>query len=247
MANKLCCCCFSYLHRIYTSFAQLVSCATLASYSMKSWHWSNTSAKWPAFYHIRLVKGLGPWDHVSSALRDLHWLPIQQRIIYKLCVLMYQIHTGRSPSYMSSLVIATADISSRAGLRSASTNRYEPHTTRLKFGERCFSHAGPKAWNTLPVDIQDLTDETSFKRRLKTFLFQQAYTVQKLVACRWSPKCKMNLNLQTDLHTRNSSVDDIGEDELNRLNHAMVLKLYHPLPPRNRGESRIATFSAHHD
>ena len=55
---------------------------------------------------------------------------------------------------------------------------YEPHTTRLKFGERCFSHAGPKAWNTLPTDIQDLTDETSFKRRLKTFLFQQAYTVQ---------------------------------------------------------------------
>lgn len=126
----------------------------------------------------RLVKGLGPRDHVSSALRDLHWLPIQQRIIYKLCVLMYQIHTGRSPSYMSSLVIATADISSRSGLRSASTNRYEPHTTRLKFGERCFSHAGPKAWNTLPADIQDLTDETSFKRRLKTFLFQQAYTVQ---------------------------------------------------------------------
>ena len=68
-------------------------------------------------------------------------------IIYKLCVLMYQIHTGRSPSYMSSLVIATADISSRSGLRSASTNRYELHTTRLKFGERCFSHAGPKAWN----------------------------------------------------------------------------------------------------
>ena len=51
----------------------------------------------------RLVKGLGPRDHVASALRDLHWLPIQQRIIYKLCVLMYQIHTGRSPSYMSSL------------------------------------------------------------------------------------------------------------------------------------------------
>jgi len=79
---------------------------------------------------------------------------------------------------LRSLVIATADISSRSGLRSASTNRYEPHTTRLKFGERCFSHAGPKAWNALPADIQDLTDETSFKRRLKTFLFQQAYTVQ---------------------------------------------------------------------
>ena len=59
----------------------------------------------------------------------------------------------------------------------ASTNRYEPHTTRLKFGERCFSHAGPKAWNTLPADIQDLT----FSRRT---------LYSKLVACRWSPKCK---------------------------------------------------------
>ena len=28
----------------------------------------------------------------------------------------------------------STDISSRSGLRSASTNRYEPHTTRLKFG-----------------------------------------------------------------------------------------------------------------
>ena len=29
------------------------------------------------------------------------------------------------------------------------TLRYEPLTTRLKFSERCFSHAWPKAWNTL--------------------------------------------------------------------------------------------------
>ena len=33
----------------------------------------------------RLVAQLGPRDHVSNALRDLHWLPVQQRITYKLC------------------------------------------------------------------------------------------------------------------------------------------------------------------
>jgi len=43
-------------------------------------------------------------------------------------------------------------------LRSADTNRYEPLTTRLKFGERYFSHAGPKAWNALPAELQDLMD-----------------------------------------------------------------------------------------
>lgn len=34
-------------------------------------------------------------------------------------------------------------------LLQASTYRHELLTTRLKFGERCFSHAGPRAWNTL--------------------------------------------------------------------------------------------------
>jgi len=64
----------------------------------------------------------------------------------------------------------------RKRLRSAGTNRYEPFTTRLKFGERCFSHAGPKAWNALPAEFQDLTDHSAFKRQLKTFLFECVFT-----------------------------------------------------------------------
>ena len=87
----------------------------------------------------------------NTALRDLHWLPIQHRISYKLCVLMHLVYTGNSPSY---LVTTTANIAFRIRLRSARTHRYEPLTTRLKFGERCFSHAGPIAWNSLPHAIR---------------------------------------------------------------------------------------------
>jgi len=77
---------------------------------------------------------------------------------------MHQVHIGSSPSYLSGLVTATANIQFRKRLQSADTNRYEPLTTRLKFGERCFSHAGPKAWNALPAELQDLTDHSAFKR-----------------------------------------------------------------------------------
>ena len=66
--------------------------------------------------------------------------------------------------------LATANIQR---LRSADTNRYEPFTTRLKFGELCFSHARPKEWNALPAELQDLTENTAFKRQLKTFLFER--------------------------------------------------------------------------
>ena len=95
-------------------------------------------------------------SHTTSALRDLHWLPIHHRISYKLCVLMYLVHTGNSPSYLSDLVTTTANIPSRIHLRSARTHRYEPLTNRLKFGKRRFSHAGPKAWNSLPHAIQQI-------------------------------------------------------------------------------------------
>jgi len=52
--------------------------------------------------------------------------------------------------YLSDLITTTAKIRSRICLRSASTHRYEPLTTRLKFGKRCCSHAWPKAWNSMP-------------------------------------------------------------------------------------------------
>jgi len=44
----------------------------------------------------RLITGIGRHDHVTPALRKLHWLPIPRRITYKL---MHQMHSGCSPSY----------------------------------------------------------------------------------------------------------------------------------------------------
>ena len=38
-----------------------------------------------------------------------------------------------------------------------------------------FRVAGPTAWNSLPSSLHELTDTKTFKRQLKTFLFQQAY------------------------------------------------------------------------
>ncbi len=124
----------------------------------------------------RLIRGLGPHDHVTPSLRDLHWLPLEQRITFKLCSLMHLVNTGHSPQYLHDLVVSTSDISSRSRLRSSSSRRYEIPATRLKTGERCFSFAGPTAWNSLPASLQDIRGHHTFKRSLKTVLFNRAYT-----------------------------------------------------------------------
>jgi len=63
---------------------------------------------------------------------------------------MHQIHTGRAPQYLAHSLQLIAESSRGAGLRSTNTADYIKRRTRTKFGERCFSHAGPAAWNSSP-------------------------------------------------------------------------------------------------
>jgi len=48
----------------------------------------------------QLVLNQRPRDHVTPALQQLHWLPIDYRITYKLCLIMHLIHTKRAPQYL---------------------------------------------------------------------------------------------------------------------------------------------------
>ena len=95
--------------------------------------------------------------------------------VFKLCLLMHQVHTGRAPSYLTNCITESAGIVSCPCLRSTSSRHYEWQHTRLEFGERSFSCAGPMAWNSLPSSLHEHTDTKTFKRKLKTFLFKQAY------------------------------------------------------------------------
>jgi len=67
----------------------------------------------------------GPHDHVTPALYELNWLPVEEQVTFKLYTLMHLIHTVCSPSYMSELVTSTYSIASCFRLRCASSRRYE--------------------------------------------------------------------------------------------------------------------------
>jgi len=52
-------------------------------------------------------------DHITLALAQLHWLPVQFRIKFKLCLLMHYIHVGRCLAYLAELVSSSASVYSR--------------------------------------------------------------------------------------------------------------------------------------
>ena len=79
-----------------------------------------------------LTLHLAPHDHVTTALLHLHWLPVQYRIFYNLCLhkcTSFRIH--KAPSYFADIATPTASVSSRGWLRSASSYRYEQPRTQI--------------------------------------------------------------------------------------------------------------------
>ena len=117
----------------------------------------------------RLVSGSRKYDHISPVLHQLHWLPVDKRIIYKILLMVFKCLHNLAPSYLSNLIIKYTP---NRALRSSSKNLLVVPPSRTKgYGDRAFSVCGPKLWNNLPESLRHETKLELFKKNLKTYLF----------------------------------------------------------------------------
>ena len=81
----------------------------------------------------------------------LYWLPIQQRILFKILILTYQAYHKTAPQYLCDLIMP---YSNARNLRSDNMLLIAPCHPRVKlksYGERSVQHAAPTEWNKLPL------------------------------------------------------------------------------------------------
>ena len=128
----------------------------------------------------RLVTRTKKSEHITPVLQSLNWLPIHQRISFKVLLLVYKIYHKLAPVYLQDLVSfrSASTSSSTRRLRSAATAHLQlcpgPRTV-TRYGDRAFSSIAPQLWNNLPVDIRSAPSLDSFKTMLKTHLYNQWY------------------------------------------------------------------------
>ena len=108
------------------------------------------------------------YDHITLTFIQIHWLPIRQRIQIKILLLTWKSLYGLAPSYISQ--VFTPYVPTRT-LRSSDKLLLSIPKTLSSYGDRAFSSYAPKLWNSLPMDIRSCVTITSFKNRLKTYLF----------------------------------------------------------------------------
>jgi len=122
----------------------------------------------------RVVCSIAKFDHITLTLYKLHWLPVEQRIEFKILLMVYKALHGKSPLYIADFI--QFDRNSNYDLRSnASQNLVCPETSRKTLGDRAFAHSGPYLWNKLPGHIKNSKSLDTFKQRLKTHLFKIGY------------------------------------------------------------------------
>ena len=103
-------------------------------------------------------------DGISKVLKELHWLKIESRIIFKILLLTYKRIYG--------LCSQNLKIEYKAyNCRPQDYLKLETKTANTIHGKRTFDYAAPKLWNALPLEVRTEEDIDRFKRRIKTLLF----------------------------------------------------------------------------
>ena len=108
----------------------------------------------------------------TALLQNLHWLPIEWRVHFKLATLAYKaLHTGQPP-YLSELL---QHYEPKCTLRSYSSFKLSVPWYNVEFGSHAFRITAPKIWNLLPVSIRNSPSLPTFHQHLKAHYFQSVY------------------------------------------------------------------------
>ena len=115
-------------------------------------------------------------EHITPVLMKLHWLKIQDRIIYKMLMLTYKSYYNMAPPYLCELINKKeSHVNTRLG-----TDHHQLIMPPISidcsntFLERSFIYAAPCEWNKLSEHIRT-SNFDCFRKSVKTMLFTQQY------------------------------------------------------------------------
>ena len=126
-------------------------------------------------YAARVILRIPMSSSITIHLKSLHWLPVKVRSTYKIACLCYHFHSSTAPSYVTDM-LHRKPLHTRNTRSSSYTmpllNR--PHTVRQHLVLVHFLLLLLLS-GTIPNDVRCASSLSSFKSRLKTYLFRSVY------------------------------------------------------------------------
>ena len=125
-------------------------------------------------FAARLVFFAPRHHHSTPHLEKLHWLPISERIKYKVSCMCFNAINESGPAYLSQLLhvyTPSRTLRSSSDTRTLKIQQYKLRLMAFALSLALDSHI----WNSLPQDLRHCPTLSSFKAKLKPFLFSQCF------------------------------------------------------------------------
>ena len=113
-----------------------------------------------------------PFTRSIPLLRSFHWLPVRFRILFMINLLTYKTLCEKQPVYLHSMVATSIPSHS---LRSNNDNSLSVPRVKTNTAARAFHSCAPSLWNNLPLSVCSASSVATFKKYLKTHLFDLAF------------------------------------------------------------------------
>ena len=128
----------------------------------------------------RIVARSTKFSHITPVLRDLHWLPVKFRSMFKTATLVYKfLNTGQPKYFAPYLNLYSSTFSSRRSVPSKKFLSKPSFDTKIYKSKKDFNNSfafdAPNLWNGLPDYVRVAPTLGTFRNKLKTYLFEIAF------------------------------------------------------------------------
>ena len=120
----------------------------------------------------RLVTKSPPFTRSLLLLRSLHWLPVRFRMLLKINLLIYKTLHEKQPVYLHSMLAASLP---SVHWDQTTIIVCQSLGSRPNTGARALHSCAPSLWNNLPRSVRSAISVATFKKYLKTHLFDLAF------------------------------------------------------------------------
>lgn len=124
----------------------------------------------------RLLTNSRRRNHITPILKQLHWLPVEHRIRFKILTHAHKSVNQTGPAYLR-LPLHTPIRSTRSSIAPTLERTIG---NKKSAGDRTYRVSAPTLWNKLPASSRNLTDLARFQSFIKTFLFSEAFVEENV-------------------------------------------------------------------
>ena len=120
-------------------------------------------------------KGKERFQSIKPFLKELHFLPVEYRIHFKIALLTFKCINNVAPQYLKDMIQMKTCSKKSLRVDSDFFLLHQPPEPRCFHSRGAFSYSAPKVWNLLPYALRTMTSVEAFKCALKTHLFRRAF------------------------------------------------------------------------